>query len=561
MVKWIKRKPVNEISEDDEFVIDKLRKIRGIADMNSWLNPSSKFCHSAYDLDNIDKVCQRIIKAIHTDEEIQIVADIDTDGICSTAIMYNYLKPLTYNISYVHAQRSEGHGVHKVLNKISDTAKLIIIVDSSSNDVEGCKALVEMGKDVIVIDHHKIDKVNEYATIVNCQQGYYSNKHLSGSAMTYKVCQILDEYLDIDEADNFLDLVAIGLVGDMMPVDVMENRYLINNGINKIDNEGIKEILKQSNIAFDSGISTTNISFKIAPILGASSRLDKIEMSLELLTAEDENDITSLCKSLVEMNESRKKTQKEIVERVFTDLNTSGNLMIVVDNDIDSGYRGLIATDIVEKTSKPTFVLSYKDGLYTGSARSVGILPLYTICNNSGLFEFAQGHEGAFGVQFKESNLPKIIEFFNETLCEDDLQHVVVYDLEVDIEEVDDIDLKSIEKFSKIVGQGFPEPKFLVNGLVVDEKFTKKLGSHVRAVMGKNLDTVKINCEGNTALMKFRTNEEYAKDVELHYADEESFATEIVAVGSLNLNKFYNYGTRKTEATKQVFLEDYKILN
>jgi single-stranded-DNA-specific exonuclease len=559
-VKWVKRNDIKVKS--DLLLIEKLAKVRGISNLEDWINPPSKYVHSPYMLSNIDLAVQRIIKAIHTQQKIQIVADIDTDGVCSTGIMYNYLKELTPNITYIHSQRSEGHGVETVLDKIQDDTQLVIIVDSSSNSVEACKELKEKEKDVIIIDHHKVDRINPYAILVNCQLNGYPNKELSGSAMVYKVCQVLDEYLDIDMADNFLDLTAIGLVGDMMSVRDMENRYLIYNGINKINNLGIKEILKQSGVDFSEGITSTDISFKIAPIIGACSRFDRIELALELITTEDQDRIVELTKIMIDMNEQRKAEQKEIVESATKNIDTSNNVIIIVNNEIGSGFRGLIATDVVEKYSKPVFVLAHKNGnKYMGSARTVGLIPLKTLCQKSGLFDFVQGHEGAFGVAFKKENLEKIIDYFNKTLDSEDLQKVIEYDLELNADEIDEMDIKQVEKFSRICGQGFPEPKFLIKGLTVEEDYSKKLGNYVRAVMGSNNNTVKISCENNFALMKFRTNEDYGLDIEKHYYDDNNFMTELEVVGSLNLNSFYNRGLGEWVITKQIFIDDYRIVD
>ncbi|OME54062.1 hypothetical protein BSK59_15890 [Paenibacillus odorifer] len=568
MAKWLIRNKVKV--DDDLLLIEKLAKVRGIKNLDEWMNPPSSVVFTPYSLEYIDEAVTKIIAAIHKQMKIVIVADIDTDGVCSTAIMYNYLRELTPNVSYIHAQRSHGHGLETVLDQIEDDVDLVIVVDSSSNSVEACKQLYDKNIPIVIIDHHKISKENKYACIVNCQMGDYPNKNLSGSAMCYKVCQVLDEYLDIELADEFRDLSAIGIVADMMDIRNMENRYLVYNGINNISNLGIREILKQSKIDYGDGINTTNISFKIAPIIGACSRFDKIELALELVTCDDEDRVKELVKEMVEMNELRKKNQKKYVESAVDSIDTSNNIIIYVDNDIDSGFRGLIATEFAERFQKPVLVLSHftyepdKDGVkeenkYMGSARSIGVIPLQSLCIDSGLFHFAEGHEGAFGVSFAEEDLNKIISYFNDTLDSTDLQKAIEYDLELEANDIDELDILQVEKFAKIVGQGFPEPKFLVKGLVIEEGYTKKLGNHVRAVMGANNDTVKLICEDSFALMKFRTQSNYGEDVESHFNDVDNFATEIEAIGSLNLNNFYHGGLRRYVTTKQVFLEDYRI--
>lgn len=566
MAKWIKRNSIKV--SDDMLLIEKLAKVRGIKNLDEWMNPPSSYMNSPYSLENIDEAVRIIIEHIYKQSKIVVVADIDTDGVCSTGIMFRFLKRLTPNVSIIHAQRSKGHGLETVIDLIADDVDLVVVVDSSSNSVDACKELSEKGKPVVVIDHHKIERNNPYAVIVNCQLGSYPNKSLSGSAMCYKVCQVIEDYMGLQGlANEYIDLAAVGLVADMMDVRNMENRYLIYNGMNNIKNIGIKEILRQSKIDYKEGIRSTDISFKIAPIIGACSRFDKIELAIELVTTEDEERVKELVKEMIKLNESRKAEQKEVVERATECIDNSNNVIIYIDDEIESGFRGLIATELAERFSKPVFVVSkvynkekntYE---YKGSGRSIGVIPLQSLCADSGLFIEAQGHESAFGVSFSVDNLDKIISYFNDTLdSTEDLQKVIEYDLELSANNIEEMDIMQIEKFSRIVGQGFPEPKFLIKGLVAEESYTKKLGDHVRAVMGKSNDTVKINCEGNFALMKFRTHENYAKEIEDHFYDKSNFCTELDVVGSLNLNKFYNRGLKRWVTTKQIFIDDFRIV-
>lgn len=168
-------------------------------------------------------------------------------------------------------------------------------------------------------------------------------------------------------------------------------------------------------------------------------------------------------------------------------------------------------------------------------------------------------HEGAFGIQIPEENLDKALKAFDEMIDEEDLQGEIMYDLEVDASEVTEMDIKEVEKFGRISGQGFPVPTFKITGLVVEEASTKKLGSHVRAVMGADKKTVKINLDDGWAMMKFRSNEGYGLDIHEEYYNGDSFITEIDVVGQLNLNNFYNFGLKRNVTTKQVFAEDYII--
>lgn len=565
-MKWIKTKPRFTYEEDD-LLIDKLSKIRGIKNLKEWINPpKSKFMISPYGLDNIDELVSVLIKAIANKERIVVIPDIDTDGIVSAVTMYKYLEQCGANLEpYIHAQRSDGHGLGTVIDKIHDGIDLVLIVDSSSNSVDDCKKLVESGKKVLIIDHHEMDVVNDYAIIVNCQSGDYENKNLSGSAMCYKVCQVLDEYLGLDFADNYLDLATVGLVADMMNLSNMENRCIVNQGLNRIENLGLQEILNQSKIEFKDGITTMNIGFKLAPIIGACTRFDKIELALSLLTTDDYDVAKALVKEMISMNDNRKANQKEAVNKVVDEIGEVGdNIVIAVTEDIESGFRGLIATEVVQRYSKPVFVVKpfydEKGNIfkYSGSARSIGNIKLKEMCEESDLFIFATGHSSAHGIEFKAENLDLIKNHFNKKLNSDDLQHVAYYDIELDIDDIDEMDIKDIERFARITGQGFYQPSFLIKGAIVEEGSSKKLGNYIRAILGDNRDTIKIHCEEDFVLMKFRTSEDFGLDIEEHF--KENFTTELEIIGSLNLNHFYNWGRRETVTTKQIFVSDYRIV-
>lgn len=563
MAKWIKRKPKHTFTKRDS-IVEKLAKVRGVKDIDEWFNPPSKYLHSPYLLEHIDEVAQRIIKSIHVGEKITIMADVDADGVFACATMYNYLKDLVEpdRLEYIHSQRSRGHGVETVIpifakdgegivKFIPEDTQLLIIVDSSANSVNPCGFVKEeMGIDIVIIDHHHIEVCNPHALMVNCQMGEYPNKWLSGSAMTYKVCQVIDDYMALDKADDFIDLATIGLISDMMSVKDPENRHIIHHGLSNINNVGLRKLLTLSKVDMNEDISTTTISFKISPAINSCTRFDKIELALELLTSDDEEDINMVAKEMLRLNELRKLEEAEIVESAMARVNNNHNVAVLIDSEIGSGFRGLVAMQLVSKLNKPAFVLTDLGDKYGGSARSIGNLPLKSMCEVTRIFNFAQGHEGAFGVEIQKDMLEDALKMFDEMIDDEDLQGEIYYDLELDAEEITDYDVKEVQKFGRIAGQGFPVPSFKVTGLIVDK----------REVLGKNKDTVKITCENDINCMKFKVDEHFAKDVSDALEDEDAFMVELHAIGTLNINKFMNWKSRKLEVTNQIFIEDYKVL-
>lgn len=579
MTKWVQRKPRRKPNSNDT-IVESLAKIRGVEDLGHWMNPPKKYENNPYLLENIDEAVSIITKAIYTNKKIVIMADVDADGVFACAGMYNYLNGIVdeENLTYVHAQRSLGHGVDTVIEPdgnvagdsrvkyIPDDTQLLIIVDSSSNSVEGCKKLAEKGIEIVIIDHHIIERDNPYAVIVNCQLGDYPNRHLSGSAMVYKVCKVIDDYMGFESsrADHFLDLATIGLISDMMSLRENENRYLIYQGLKNLNNLGLKKLLLLNKVDLSEDISTTTISFKIAPAINSCTRYDKMEMALELLTSVDEEHVTSLAKEMIKLNDKRKAEESTTVDSAIARVNNNHKVAVLIANEIDSGFRGLVAMQLVQKLNKPVLVLTeWFDGdnlvKYTGSGRTLGQLPLKTMLEETKHVNWCQGHEGAFGVEIDADDLNKMLVAIDNMIDDEDLEEIIYYDLEVEVSDITDMDIREVEKFSLISGQGFSTPVFKLTGLVVAEANTKKLGDHVRAVMGSDKRTVKINIEDGWALMKFKSDETYGLDIEEHYHD--NFITELEAVGTLNLNIFFNFGLRKNVTTMQLFLQDYKIVN
>jgi single-stranded-DNA-specific exonuclease len=406
--------------------------------------------------------------------------------------------------------------------------------------------------DIVIIDHHEVDRENPHATIVNCQLGKYKNKALSGSAMCLKVCTVLDEYLGIDGADDFFDIACIGLISDMMDIDNQENRYIINKGLRQLKNEGLLALLQKNKVNTYRGLSVTDISFKVTPVVNACTRFDKIELALELFTTNEEERLKELAKEMVKLNDRRKEEEAEIVEQAMMNIDNTHKVAILIDDEIGSGFRGLIANQIANKLDKPCLVLKYieETNEYHGSGRSVRNIDLKNLIEITGDFLYAQGHAKAFGVGIKKENFERALSTLDELLDDEKEEEIVIYDLEINAEDIDEDLIKEAEKFNRITGMNCPKALFLVKGLIAEER--EMLGK-------KKKETVKILCDNDLSLMKFKTDESYAMDVEEALLDEDNFLVELEVVGELNLNEWYNFGKKEVIKNNQILMIDYRI--
>ncbi|MCR8641395.1 DHH family phosphoesterase [Paenibacillus sp. N1-5-1-14] len=536
----------------------KLAAIHGIADLQRFTTPDSQELHSPYLLKNIEKAAKEIYIAIKNKMKIVIHIDIDNDGVTSGTLMYSNLKKFTDNVFYIHSQRSEGHSIDVTEDKIPDDTDLLIIIDSSTNSVEACKRITNNNIKVIVIDHHEQDLMNPYCTLVNPQQKgcEYPNKLISAAVVAWKVCQVLDEYFKTSHSEDYYDVVAIGLTGDVMSLMEYENRYIVYKGLS-MKNEGIKSLLSEMKKDLN-GLSSSDISYSISPCINAACRMDKIEVVIELLIETDPKKAKVLAKQVIAMNEERKKIQAKYVEELRPLIDDKDKCSIIINNEIGKGFKGLVAGEFCNELQKAIMVLSEDENdTYSGSYRAYNDFDLRSFLNSIPEVEYAAGHASVGGVRFKRCDLDKVQRYLNENLQA--INNELEYIMEFDIEELNEGLIKKIESFYRISGKGFETGRFLISNIRPQKK----------DVLGKDRNTVKIPCTPmsrsyfydddellkmtpSLSLMKFRTNE--------HYFSEEIMGKEIKAIGTLNFNEFKGF-KGKVSKSSQLFLEDYRVVN
>jgi single-stranded-DNA-specific exonuclease len=528
-LKWVKRSK----HKYNPFIPFKqqLAKVRGIDDIDEFLNPSSKNVHNPMLLKNIDKAKDRILQAIKNKEKISVAADVDPDGIISATIMVDFLRKATNNVSLVYHQRKDGHGIGA--DTVEEDTDLLIILDSSSNDVDDCEKLSET-MDIVVIDHHKVEIKNPYVILVNPQQEgcQYPNKDLCAGLLAYKVIEVLNYEMQICNIEQYLDLVGISLVADVMPMDNLENRYFVKRGFEQINNIGL-EALMDSLYIDKRNFNSTDISFKVVPSINAVTRMDKIELAFSLFQSNSYEKSVDIARQMIKFNEDRKQKEKELVETVEI-LNPEDKVIIALSENTSKNFNGLVATILARTYQRPALVGRKHSGYISGSYRTYGNFNIQEILQSIPHFKFALGHPGAGGFEFNEKDLDSIRKQLNEKLEDVTFDRVVEYDFDIPAEHVTFELLQETQEVNRITGRGFPEVRFKISNVFVEDL----------KVLGKNQDTVKIVSEG-FELMKFKTDLKQFRDVT-------PFST-LDVVGSLNMNEWMG------NKTLQVFVDDFIV--
>lgn len=562
-MKWIAKNPKKTPNKNDS-IEEQIASIRGIKDVNRFLSPTDNELFDPYLIKNIEEASNRILKAIHNDERVVISYDADADGITSCTIMIRYLMNYMNNVDYIFGERNDGHGIAEQvkikgldkeryaeriersktnLEKIKN-CDLLILIDSSSNDVKTCRDIVEtFGCDIVILDHHEIEAENPHVILVNPQQDgcQYPNKHLSGAGVVFKTIQVIEDNLGQVDVWQYIDLVAVGMYADMMRVDELENRYLIMHGLRNIKNVGLLRILKGAKADLFK-LNGDSIGFSIAPMINGVARLDNIKLAIDIFLTDDDDVAKKLRLQMQKVNEKRKVMQKEITDRYMLNVDDTKKVLIVSDDESSKGFNGLVCQQLTGIYRRPVIVGRLHNGVLNGSFRSYNGFNIKEFLSNSGLVEESLGHNFAGGVSIKEENLEELINYIEENIPNlEEKEPTVIYDIEIDASEVREY-ITASEKFNLIAGNGFHKVVIKVNNITVEES----------VCIGKTEETVKIKTFDELELIRFKVNKDYAS--ELGYFDV------IEAVGQLSMNEFYNFGLKQKISTPQIIINDFRVV-
>ena len=486
--------------------IAKILNARNITDMNSVKKYFSDEYEEGYDpflMHDMQKAVDRINEAIENEEKILVYGDYDADGITSTVLLVETLISMGANVSsYIPNRFEEGYGPNKeAFTKIIDSGiTLIITVDNGIAGVEEVDLANELGCDVIVTDHHKIQDTipNAYAIIhPEHPEGNYPFKKLAGVGVAFKLAHALLEIFP----DFLLDLVAIGTIADMVSI-TDENRIFVKQGLELINDDpriGLKMLLELSGI--DTKIDEQTVGFYIAPKLNSIGRMDSAKLGLTFLMAEEPVTARALAEQIEQYNIQRKQVTEDIVKDVISKIENSEKKqknVIMVSGEYHEGVLGIVASNIVEKYQKPVFIMNEKEGVLKGSARSIFDFNIYVAMNKiSDLFLAFGGHTLAAGFSFEKSNFEKIEEFlhneFEEFKQNNDLKANKNIDIVTSLEDISYQFINSLDAL-KPYGMDFEKPTILIeNAMVLNKAYFGSEKQYLRLTIADevgNLDCI-----------------------------------------------------------------------
>lgn len=423
--------------------------------------------HSPFLFKDMKKAIERVLKAIYDKEKIVIFGDYDVDGITSTSMLYNALLSLNANVSFQIPLREEGYGLSTsfVERFCQEKIRLIITVDNGTSSFEAIQKANELGIDVIVTDHHEITGFIPPAfAFINPKNKdeKYPFKHLSGAGVTFKFIQGLFHLSNVspEKIWDYIELCTFGTIADMMDM-TEENRVLCQLGIQKMNiNPSLPFHLIKEKIGFKS-ITSTDISFSIAPIFNSVGRIHNPNIAVKFFTTNPTNQALS---ELIELNKRRKiltEEQFELSKKEIERKRLYEKPYIVTCNDYHDGIIGILASKIANKYKKPSFVVSYNG---KGSARNhpsstLSIVDLLKRCSPH-LRTFG-GHVSAGGFSLSLNQIESFIQTLHQIpIKEQNKRFIYRYDGILPIHSFPFTlfhDLQLLEPF----GVGFEKPIFL----------------------------------------------------------------------------------------------------
>ena len=490
-------------------------------------------------------------------------------------MLYQYIKDVKPEAEidyYLHSGKQ--HGLSDLCDTIIDKGTpytLCLVPDAGSNDYEYIERLGELCTPTLIFDHHIIEdttKISDWCVIVNNQNSpKYKNKDLSGAGVTYQFCRALDWRLGKDFASKYIDLAALGICADMMSALSEENQYFWKEGFSHINNFFFQVLCEKQEYSMGGVVNPTTVAFYIVPMVNAMIRVGSMDEKDRLFRAFING------KELVPSNKRgakgvmayvavesarectnakahQDKEKQAIVDRLKIKISNNDlldNKVLFIrledDDDFPAELNGLVAMQLSTLYNRPTIVARLNsEGFVRGSARGLNQSELTSFkdfLNSTKFFEYTMGHDNAFGISIKNSDLAKFHKMANEELAQYDFGENV-YDVDFE-REAYATDIKAIifdlAQYTNIWGQQNSEPVIAIKNLVVRADDIQ--------VIGKNKDTLKISKNGITYI-KF-----FAKDLisEISKYNE----MQLTIVGTANLNEWMG------NITPQILIKDIDI--
>lgn len=523
---YINNLKLGNISKLDALVLGN-RDIIDPAKVDMYLNPELSKLHDPFLLNDMDMAVDLIIETMKKGGEIRIFGDYDQDGIASVMTLMDGLLFYYDNISYDIPHRvEEGYGISSKMSDqaIQDKVSLVITCDNGITGFDQIDNLKEAGINVIVTDHHQIQKeendewldqiLPNADAVINPKRldSTYPFDDLCGAGVSFKLIQGLYQRLDGDEyyLYSLLEYVAMGTVCDIVSL-TDENRIFVIEGLkrlNETEKIGLRALLDET--GWDREIDEYTLGFILGPLMNSTGRLKSAKLAIDLLVEEDIDKIYEMAKDLVKLNNERKSLTETAYNTAVEIINENSydkdDVIIVYAPDINQSICGIVAGRIKEKYFRPTIILTNakEEGLAKGSGRSIPAYNMYDkISPYADKLESFGGHPMACGLSISIKKIDEFRKFLNENskLSKADKEDYINIDTQIPISKLSLEFAESLDRF-KPFGKDNSRPVFANKGVDIA----------AISLIGKDKNTLRLSLFQNGIYynaIKFQAEDDY----------------------------------------------------
>ncbi len=530
------------IDEDHHLspLLERIYGARGITSKKQ-LDYSLQQLINPNDILHLSDAAEFLAKSIQQHKQILIIGDYDADGATSTALMIKGLMSLGSSaVDYVLPDRiTEGYGLSQglVQRVLCMKPQVVITVDTGISSIEGIKTLRSAGIDVVVTDHHLPANELPNANFIVNPNAYDKTQSPKGRCLAgvgvafYLLLGIRaqlrkDAYFSSTLKEPnlalLLDLVALGTVADLVPLDHL-NRVLVAQGLKLIQQKKCSEGISYLFLASNKNQYQANhqdLGFAIGPRINAAGRIDNMALGVQCLLATG-HEAKALAEQLNEINSQRRALQTdmqidsdELLEKLVQDGRYPKGI-VLSHKEWHEGVVGIVASKIKAKTYRPVFVFAYaENGQLKGSGRSIAGIHLRDVLDlmdkaNEGLIIKFGGHAMAAGLSIDADRLNDFQMAFNSVLNEQYSDEMFLQSRLTDGELLpQELTLDTAEKLNQAGpwGQLFEEPEFIGEFQVVQQKVLKE--QHIKFVLKleqsqDTIDAIAFFCDENKINTQF----------------------------------------------------------
>ncbi len=457
----------------------------------------------ANDLPDLDQAVALLCQAIEQAWVICVWGDFDVDGQTSTALLVSMLQDLGAKVQYYVPQRlTEGHGINldRLQTLLQTGTNLILTCDTGIEAYEAVDLVHEAGAKIIITDHHDLgDTLPPAEAVINPKRlpPDHPLRELPGVGVAYKLTEALYQAQGQSRlAENFLDLVALGIVADVA-VQTGDTRYLLQRGLQVLrqtERTGLQALLSMTNLKQEQ-LTSEHIGFYLGPRLNALGRLGDANQAVELLTTTDKGRAKIIAAQLDALNTRRKMLVERTVVQAFSLLADTPSLLehraiVLASSDWHPGVLGLACSRLTAQYHRPAILLTEREGLLQGSARSVAGCDIHqAIKTQAALLHRFGGHPMAAGLSLVSENLTAFRQGLSSALT--DTVSAAPSPLHIDVKvKLSQVDISLLQTLQQLApfGQGNPPVTLAVVNVKIQQ--ASNFGAtraHRRVVVGDDV--------------------------------------------------------------------------